>query len=180
MPKISNKLRYLLCACMLLALAGCSNPFSSSQQAARPDPYYGEFNDVPIPSAMDPDSGNTAVTYAPGGLKTGMQLYKGRVEVGSLAAVMGTHMTRDGWTLRSALRSTHTILVFDKPDRFCTIYIYDGFSTEMRIFVTAKLQQGDATFRPPVAAPVAPAQAPAGSSGGGVEVYQPGGFSQSN
>ncbi len=167
--------RLLLCACVLFALPACS---IISPEPQGPDPYYAEFSDIPIPRAMSVDNGETSLSYGPGGMKSGVQSFTGRVEVSSLTTAMGGNMTRDGWTLRSAMRSVKSVLVFEKPDRFCTIYILDGWmTTEMRIFVTGKLTQGDVSFPAPVAPALDQAMPVISEEKAGVESYKPGGFS---
>lgn len=133
--------------------AGCAsdgsfqNPFAtSSEENAAPASgfYYSEFEDIPVPSEMSESGSDTVVTFAPSGIKCGMQRFTGRVEVVSLMNTMRKHMASNGWTLRSLLRAKRSILVFEKPDRIASFEIADGLmSTEMRIVVSSRLE-GDA------------------------------------
>lgn len=137
--RLSGKVPFILfLAVLCLGLsAGCANMFASSDEAA--PYYYGEFEDVPIPGELSGPKETTIIT-TPGGVKTGLQIYKGRVEVGSLNNAMTGYMLREGWVLRSSTRGSRSLLLFEKLDRFCTIYIVDGLlSTEMQIYVSPKL-----------------------------------------
>lgn len=137
--KCNGKFSYifLLGAC-LLALSGCAELFGYS--SSNGEPYYiAEFEDIPIPSELGGIKETTIIT-TPGGVKTGLQIYKGRVEVGSLNSAMVGYMQREGWELRSSTRGARSLLLFEKEDRYCTIYILDGFlNTEMQVYVSPKL-----------------------------------------
>lgn len=128
----------LLCMVLCLGLMwGCSgaNPSAESGEPY----YYAEFDDVPIPSELGGIKETTTIT-TPGGVKAGFQVFKGRAEVGSLNKAMVGHMQRDGWELRSSTRGVRSFLLFEKEDRYCSIYIMDGmFNTEMEVYVSPKL-----------------------------------------
>lgn len=135
-----------LLACMLSACASDGsfvNPFASEPKSESGF-YFSEFPDIPIPNEMSESSSDTFVTFAPSGLKCGVQRFSGRVELVSLMNTMRKGMAANGWSLRSLLRAKESVLVFDKPDRMAAFQISDGtFTTEMRIFVTSRLE-GDA------------------------------------
>ncbi len=137
----------LLILVLGLTACGMENPFSSDTSSSGSDYYFDGFPDVPIPSSMSIERGETAIATAPGGIKAGVEQASGRVEVASLTSVMSRNMSRNGWTLRSAFRSAKSVMVFEKHDRICTVYIEDGtFTTTMQIFVTMKLAEGDTNF----------------------------------
>jgi hypothetical protein len=128
-------------------LAGCAsdgsfkNPFSEDGGSAAPAYYYSEFPDIPIPSEMSESRGDTFITFAPSGLKCGVQRFSGRVEVVSLMNTMRRNMASDGWAMRSLLRASESVLVFEKSDRLAALQISDGMiNTDMRIFVTSRLE----------------------------------------
>lgn len=116
---------------------GCSGMFGSS---GHDGPYfYAEFDDIPIPTEVSSIKETTIIT-TPGGVKTGLQVFKGRVEVGSLNSAMIGYMQREGWEMRSSTRGARSLLLFEKEDRYATIYIIDGmFNTEMQVYVSPKL-----------------------------------------
>jgi len=158
-------MRTILALCLLVlslfVFAGCasdgslSNPFSSTpEEAPTTNYFFSEFSDIPIPNEMSESRSDTFITFAPSGLKTGVQRFTGRVELVSLMNTMRRNMSANGWTLRSLLRAKESVLVFDKPDRLAAFQISDGtFSTDMRIFVTSRLE-GDAphvdAYTPPM------------------------------
>jgi hypothetical protein len=86
-------------------------------------------------------SSDTIITFAPSGVKCGMQRFKGRVEVVSLMNTMRRYLANHGWTLRSLLRAQRSIMIFEKHDRMAFIEITEGLlDTEMRIVVSARLE----------------------------------------
>jgi hypothetical protein len=145
---MARSLTMLLLGTLVVLFAGCAsdgsfkNPFSSSDDAAPLGGYFfSEFEDIPVPNEMKEVSGDTIITFAPSGIKCGMQRFKGRVEVVSLMNTMRRHMANNGWTLRSLLRAQRSILIFEKHDRMAFIEIIDGLlETEMRIIVSSRLE----------------------------------------
>lgn len=142
-------------ALSLVILSGCggmSNPFSSdsgnSAEAAAPDYYYGEFSDVPVPSSMKKDGEATTIQPA-AGVKSGGQSFKGRVELSSLNDFMINAMTREGWSFQAAFRSTKSVLVFEKNDKYCIIYTTDGpINTGMHVVVAPKVASSGSILAP--------------------------------
>lgn len=139
-------------------LAGCS---AITGHSGSSEPYYyAEFEDIPIPSELGRVKETTIIT-TPGGVKTGLQVFKGRVEMGSLNSAMVGYLQREGWELRSSTRGARSLLLFEKQDRYCTIYILDGwFYTEMQVYVSPKLGKLGGVANP-AARQAAPAREPA-------------------
>lgn len=133
----------MLILLFVLLCAGCSGvPGSFSYDPEGKDYFFGEFQDIPIPKEMNSCTETTIIT-TPNNIITGVQVYKGRVEVTSLVKVMQSYMRGSGWQLRSSTRSAKSLLLFEKTDKFCIVYMIDGtFFTEMQVFVTPKLQGG--------------------------------------
>ncbi len=138
---------FVACALALL-LAACAsdgsfvNPFEQSEPSTTGASYYfSEFSDVPIPNDMEEKRGETYISFAPSGVKCGTQTFKGRMEVVSLMNSMRRNMASNGWTLRSLLRSSESVLVFDKSDRVCSLQISDGLIyTTMQVFMSPRLE----------------------------------------
>lgn len=153
-----------------LTLGGCFG--SDSDSTADPVSsgmtyYYAEFKDVAIPKEMTAQNKDTFITYSSDGTKLGTQIFSGRVEMASLVDAMGAHLQRDGWTLRSSFRSTRSILIFERADRICSIYISEGMlETNMLVFVSPKLAAGALQYSVPAATSTEPLSAvdPVGSS----------------
>lgn len=150
-----RRLQYML---MVLAvsfvLGGC---IPTSEGTADPTTtglnyYYDEFSDVAIPKEMKVVPKKTFLTYSADGAKLGTQEFSGPVELGSLVTAMQSYMLRDGWTLRSVFRSHRSILIFERPDRMCSLYVDDGtFQTTMLVFVSPKLNDGALQYSVPSA-----------------------------
>lgn len=138
---------------LVIAFSGCS----SLNNEGATDPissgltyYFAEFQDVPVPNDMKPEKKETFITYSRDGIKLGAQTFSGRVEMASLVNAMHNYMQREGWVLRSVFRSSRSIMIFEKPERMCSIYISDGiFETSMLIFVSPKLQDGALQYSVP-------------------------------
>lgn len=140
----------------ILFLSACAsdssmNPFAESAPAPTTPYYFDEFVDVPIPHDMREVNEETMVTYAPSGVKIGNQRFKGRVDANSLLTTMRKNMTGQGWNLHSLFRAQRSIIIYEKPDRVCTINIVDDtIYTNMYIFVTPKLSGDLVEYDSPV------------------------------
>lgn len=150
----------LILLAISLVLGGCFGSESNSGT----DPvssgmtyYYAEFKDVAIPKEMTAQNKETFITYSSDGTKLGTQIFSGRVEMASLVEAMCGHLQRDGWDLRSSFRSTRSILIFERADRMCSIYIGDGMiETSMLIFVSPKLASGALQYSVPASTSTEP------------------------
>lgn len=155
--------RYVIVSLLVLtvALGGC---FGSDSGSGSADPvssgltyYYDEFPDVAIPKEMKPEKKETFITYSAEGIKLGTQVVVGRVEMASLVSAMQSHMQRDGWVLRSVFRATRSILIFERPEKMCSIYIGDGMiDTSMLIFVSPRLTDGAMQYSAPASTSTEP------------------------
>ncbi len=152
MNVFTHRLLRLACACALIAvIAGCAsdgsfqNPFVNNDPPPATSYFFSEFSDIPIPNEMSENRSDTFITFAPSGVKCGVQRFTGRVEIVSLMNTMRRYMATNGWTLRSLLRSKESVLIFEKPDRVASFQISDGLvNTEMRVFVSSRLE-GDSS-----------------------------------
>ncbi|MDR2051610.1 MAG: hypothetical protein LBQ63_07570 [Deltaproteobacteria bacterium] len=136
---------------LLFASSACSSLQGLLQDDNKPDYFYSEFEDIPIPRQMD-DCTETNVFSSRNNLKTGVQVFKGRVEAGSLLRTIQTYMDREGWVLLASTRGSNSLLLFDKGERYAVFHVLDGrFYTEMQIYVTSKLAE-------PLSAPSANSQ----------------------
>ena len=95
---------------------------------------------------MSEERGKTYISFAPSGLKCGVQHFSGRLEVVSLMNAMRRNMANNGWTLRALLRSKESILVFEKSEQICTMHISDGMIyTDMIVFMSPRLEGDNAS-----------------------------------
>lgn len=151
---LAQRMVRLVCfGALFVVVAGCAsdgsfqNPFASNEAAPTTSYFFSEFPDIPIPNEMSESRSSTFITFAPSGVKCGVQLFSGRVEVVSLMNTMRRHMASNGWTLRSLLRAQESVLTFEKPDRIASFQISDGLiKTEMRVFVSSRLEGDSPTL----------------------------------
>lgn len=142
-----------------IALGGCLNSNNTSNDAIASGAtyYFDEFQDVPVPNEMKAQKKEGFITYNHSGTKLGTQCFSGRVEMASLVTAMHSHMQREGWVLRSVFRSTRSLMIFEKPETMCAIYIDEGiFDTSMLMFVSPKLQDGALQYSVPASTSTEP------------------------
>lgn len=148
---------------MVWMLAGCSTlnsnkkssskstpPASSAPSAAaiakESVPVYYDFGDVMLPRELKVDKKDSFVMTS-GGMTTGVLSLKGSVDVNSLVTFFQNKMPVDGWREMGSFRSSRSIMLFEKPARWCVISIADGqFSTTVEIWV-APIKQGSGAMR---------------------------------
>jgi hypothetical protein len=100
---------------------------------------YQEFDDVLIPNELALQGKSSFVFETPQ-FKTGIVVYKGRVDAVSLANFFEKELPKDNWRLRSKIKYNRTIMVFEKPDRDCVINILDDtFSTTLEIMIAPRM-----------------------------------------
>lgn len=133
---------FMLSACSSLQkkeseTAKTSAPKSGA--ASQPLGTYVEFEDVLIPRELELESKSSFVFETPQ-FKTGILVYKGRVDYVSLANFFEKNMIKDNWNMRSKIKYTRTIMVFEKPDRDCIINIIDQtFNTIVEVMVAPRM-----------------------------------------
>ncbi len=107
--------------------------------------FYYDFDDILIPREMKLQHKLSFVFEGPH-VKTGVLVFKGRVDPVSLTTFFINNMMKDGWQLSSSFKYRRTILVFTKPDRDCIINIIDDrLSTSMEIWIAPKEPGGQAS-----------------------------------
>ncbi len=134
----------LIIAVMLL-ITGCSvlkskkassNSRSSNRtQNANSKMVYYDFGDVLLPSELKVDRDNSFV-FSTTGLTAGILSLQGRVEINSLITFFENKMPVDGWQRVSAIKSSRTMLLFRKQNRWCVISLVEGqFNVDVEIWV---------------------------------------------
>lgn len=110
-------------------------PVGARDASGRNGLYYS-FDDILIPTELEVQSDESFVVEA-GRIKSGVMAFEGSVELYSLKQYFLNNMGKDGWTNVSSFTSTRTLLVFEKPDRFCIINITDGsYDTAVEVWVS--------------------------------------------
>lgn len=125
-----------------LLTSGCSTlsggSSASGTTATAPQEYYYDFDDILVPKMLELDSSRTFVMETPS-MKSGVMVFEGNAERLSLTDFFITNMTRDNWSMRSAFKSNRTLLLFEKPTRYCVISISEStFNTLCEIWVLPK------------------------------------------
>lgn len=129
---------------MMVVICGCS---AMSQKKAAPEahpaaapqeeegPIYYDFGDVPVPPELKLDTKSSFV-FRTQGFSAGVIVLKGRVELGSLIVFFENNMAKDNWQVVATFKSTRTLLLFQKENRWCVINITDEtYNTYVEIWV---------------------------------------------
>lgn len=108
---------------------------ASRSQSTKSKVVYYDFGDVLLPAELKVDRDNSFV-FSSSGLTAGILSLAGRVEINSLITFFENKMPVDGWKRVSAIKSSRTMLLFKKQNRWCVISINDGqFNVHVEIWV---------------------------------------------
>lgn len=98
-------------------------------------PLFYDFEDIPIPQEMDMITDESRV-FMVGQFKSGVLVFKGRVEPNSLVDFFQAAMTKEKWQFKSGFRYNRSVLVFEKPQKTCVIIVYSRlFYTYLEVYV---------------------------------------------
>ena len=114
-------IRHAVAALLLLALtAGCAT--SSSQ------PTRSEFEDIPVANGLTYQPTKSTIIESPT-VKAARLVYRGRVEVDSLAIAMRTALEGNGWRyVSSTSTADHGIMqVYEKAGNPLEVRLTDGW-----------------------------------------------------
>ena len=114
-------IRHAVAALLLLALtAGCAT--SSSQ------PTRSEFEDIPVANGLTYQPSKSTIIESPT-VKAARLVYRGRVEVDSLAIAMRTALEGNGWRyVSSTSTADHGIMqVYEKAGNPLEVRLTDGW-----------------------------------------------------
>ena len=114
-------IRHAVAALLLLALtAGCAT--SSSQ------PTRSEFEDIPVANGLTYQPSKSTIIESPT-VKAARLVYRGRVEVDSLAVAMRTALEGNGWRyVSSTSTADHGIMqVYEKAGNPLEVRLTDGW-----------------------------------------------------
>ncbi len=129
---------------------GCSTTVSERREEpsktegqetkAPPSKYqarYYHFDDILVPGEMSYDQGRSLI-YEAYGYKAGVMIFtKWWLDMGSVVSFFLYHMEKDNWKLVNSFMGKESILNFAKPNRTCTIRVYEKWTgmTEVKIAV---------------------------------------------
>jgi len=134
---------------LIFLIIGCSalpsekSSLESHEASLRKDktgPLYYDFEDVLIPRELKVDRKSSFI-YTTSGFSAGVLVLKGRVELGSLISFFEKNMAKDNWRLVSSFKSSRTIMLFQKQNRWCVINITESISTRIEIWVAPTMNE---------------------------------------
>ncbi len=147
----------LVMAGFLLFTSGCvgsklrkkNNQIKIAEQTDKPKktqksrasvPVYYDFGDVLIPGELKMDRRSTFI-YQTAGFTSGVLSLAGRVEFSSLITFFENNMAKDNWRFLSSFKSPRTILLFEKQNRVCVIYLTDReYKVNVEIWVAPAVE----------------------------------------
>lgn len=137
-------------AAAVLLLSGCAyfkndregtEAPQAVQQDAGPVPLYYDFGDVLIPSELKIDKKSSFV-FRTAAFSAGVISMKGRVDVSSLITFFATNMQKDNWKEIASFKSPRSVVMYEKPNRYCVINITEkDFYTYVEIWVAPTIEQ---------------------------------------
>lgn len=140
----------LVCVALMVFISGCaalsqdenSALSSASVQKENQDlPSYYDFGDVLVPKELKVKNKKSFI-YKTTGLPAGVLALSGRVELSSMCAFFENNMVKDNWKLVSMFKSPHTLMLFQKQNRWCVINIIDGMIfTDVEIWVAPSITE---------------------------------------
>lgn len=132
---------FLITGCSALqSERSSSESHEASRQKDKTGPLYYDFGDVLIPRELKADRKSSFI-YNTSGFSAGVLVLKGRVETGSLISFFEKNMAKDNWRLISSFKSSRTIMLFQKQNRWCVISITEGISTRTEIWVAPTMNE---------------------------------------
>ena len=137
-------LTFFITACSTLpSERSSSEAHEVSRQKDKTGPLYYDFGDVLIPRELKVDQ-KASFIYNTAGFSAGVLVLKGRVELGSLISFFEKNMAKDNWRLISSFKSSRTIMLFQKQNRWCVINITESMSTKIEIWVAPTMNEPEA------------------------------------
>jgi hypothetical protein len=136
-PSIFKKRRVAILVLVIVLLGGgmgCSTTVKEKQgeptkseekTVSKQQAKYYHFNDVLVPGELNYHQKKSFIYETPQ-FKTGTLVFsKWRLDVGSLIDFFSYQMEKDNWKLVNSFKGKENVLNFSKPDKNCTIKIYD-------------------------------------------------------
>jgi len=128
-------------ASLMLLIAACSSTPQKTDgsetrtEAEKNSPLYYDFEDVIVPRELKLNAGDSFVYYS-SGLTAGVLVFSSQVERNSLIGFFENNMAKDNWQYVSSFKSTRSLLLFKKANRWCVINITDNkWDTRVEIWV---------------------------------------------
>jgi hypothetical protein len=123
---------------LAFAFGGCGA--FRKQETAQPQTemlnqtFHG-FPDVPVPKELEFVRDRSFIYETPG-LKAGVMVFSGNVDIQSLVDYFTANMARNGWKAVNVFRHRDVLMNYVKDDRTCQIRMTRStFNTEVEIWV---------------------------------------------
>jgi hypothetical protein len=134
----------------LLFFTGCGlfktktkTPPNNMRESAskRSAPLYYDFGDVLIPGELKVNKEDSFV-YNSAGFSAGVLVLNGRVDTNSLIAFFENNMAKDNWKKVASFKSAHTLMLFQKDNRWCVVSITErNFTTHAKVWVAPSVSE---------------------------------------
>jgi len=129
-----NFTRIVIVAATALALSACAtNP---------PRPVKSQFDDIPVSKGMSYQSGESMAIETPT-VQAAREVYRGRVEIESLATATRTTLEANGWRHLSTTKTAqHGInQVYEKQGTSLQVLLWEGLIYTYAEYTTARVLQ---------------------------------------
>ncbi len=146
---------YLVIAILVFSLSACATmgtrqqaddasaqQQNSYEQSYENPNYYYDFDDVLIPRELTPVDDEKYV-FTDSRFHAGFRIFEGRVVAEDLYNFFANNMAKDNWKQTLSLKTVRSVLVFEKPNKSCTITIEDGFKAKVTVFAIELLNAPD-------------------------------------
>lgn len=139
---IAHQRLIFLVAILFVLLTGCATTDPGPEQMdtmvpefTGPGPIYYDFGDILLPRELQLDRKASFVHYSDG-ISAGLLVLRGNVESKSLIAFFENNMRKDNWRMKGSIKSSESMLLFQKEARWCMIHIRETFrNTHVQIWV---------------------------------------------
>jgi hypothetical protein len=137
---------------LLMIFSGCATmkerDGAESAESVQPAPDTGplpsDFGDIRLPRSLKPIKDQTFFMRT-GGFSAGVISLRGRVDSHSLLTFFESQMQRDNWRIVGFFKSSRSLMMFYKENRWCVINITEkDFFTYVEVWVAPTLHPMDA------------------------------------
>lgn len=120
---------FVLTGLIMLMLTGCATTTTDEGAGMLPTANVSTsavgFQDIQIPAELEWDREHS-MSIATESFAGGTMRFAGRVEVNSLADFFAGSMVRNQWKLAGTVKSRNVIMAFTKPNKTCTVTIFEA------------------------------------------------------
>ena len=149
--KFAPAIRLVMAALILLTLcSGCASLFKGQDKSTPEEPKPSEtaplssdFQDIRLPQELKEVKDETFFMQT-GSFSAGVITLRGRVEISSLISFFESQMQADNWQLVGFFRSSRSLMLFYKENRWCVINITEkSIYTYVEVWVAPTLHMAE-------------------------------------